>query len=74
MPPEISFRASETMLWYKDYYSGVGGGAYSGFDTATSTLWLYTWHCQHKILWQPGNMPPGEHFSVKQFSDDNSVK
>jgi hypothetical protein len=58
-PPEIEFRATEIMLWYKGYESGVGRATYSGFDQATQTLWVYEYACQHDELWSPGIIPRG---------------
>jgi hypothetical protein len=59
-PPPIKIRATEGMLWYKDYYSGVGSATYSGFDESTTTLWIYEYACQHDILWSHGRLPSGE--------------
>jgi hypothetical protein len=58
-PPPIDFRATEVMLWYADYYSGVGRATYSGFDAETNTLWVYDYACQHDKLWPHGKLPDG---------------
>ena len=61
-PPAIDFRATEVMVWYRDYNSGVGQAVYSGFDPNTSELWIYDYSCQHDDLWEHGAMPDGDSF------------
>jgi len=56
-PPSVSFRATEIMLWYKGFDSGVGRAAYSAFDESTGILWMYEYASQHDKLWFPGKMP-----------------
>lgn len=63
-PPTIDFRATEVMLWYKNYDSGVGRATYSAFDTSDRTLWMYDYACQHDTLWPQGNVPIGNVFST----------
>lgn len=58
-PPEIEFRATEIMLWYRNYHSGVGHATYSVFDESTSTLWIYDYRAQHNKLWSHGDVPKG---------------
>jgi len=62
-PPSIDFRATEVMLWYTDYDSGVGRATYSAFDESTGALWVYSYACQHDLLWTRGNPPTGTPFS-----------
>jgi hypothetical protein len=50
-PPAISFRATEIMLWYDGFDSGVGRAAYSAFDESTGILWMYDYAAQHDLLW-----------------------
>lgn len=71
-PPAIKFRATEAMLWYRDYDSGFGQAVYTGFDESTGTLWIYDYSCQHDLLWKRGNMPDGEHFMTLGRAGDNS--
>ena len=52
------------MLWYDNYYSGVGRATYSGFDESTSLLWIYEYAAQHDKLWEPGDRPTGIDFST----------
>ncbi len=59
-PPGIEFRATEVMLWYEGYWSGVGRATYSAFDASTGTLWVYSYAAQHDRLWAPGMLPAGE--------------
>lgn len=61
-PPSTDFRATEVMLWYKQYYSGVGRATYTAFDQHTGVLWIYEYACQHDILWPHGEVPPGKVF------------
>jgi len=63
-PPTLDFRATEVMLWYTNYDSGVGRATYSTFDESMGTLWIYNYACQHDILWSRGNMPTGDIFST----------
>lgn len=62
LPPKIEFRASELMIWYSGFDSGVGRASYSAYDATTETLWVYEYACQHDILWPPGKIPDGEIF------------
>ena len=62
LPPPMPFRATEAMLWYQNYNSGVARATYSGFDPASSTLWVYQYACQHDQLWSPGVVPAGRKF------------
>ena len=61
-PPSTDFRATEVMLWYKQYASGVGRATYTAFDQHTGMLWIYEYACQHDILWPNGEVPPGKVF------------
>ncbi len=63
-PPGIDFRATEIMLWYTDYNSGVGRATYSGFDKSNEVLWLYDYASQHDILWSRGGIPGGDTFTT----------
>ena len=63
-PPSIEFRATEVMLWYTNYDSGVGRAVYSAFDDSTDTMWIYDYSSQHDLFWEPGRLPPGEVFST----------
>jgi len=63
-PPSIDFRATQVMLWYTNYDSGVGRATYSAFDKSTGVLWMYDYASQHDILWSQGNAPVGEVFST----------
>lgn len=63
-PPTINFRATEVMLWYKDYDSGVGRATYTAFNTSDRTLWMYDYACQHNTLWTQGNVPSGSVFTT----------
>lgn len=56
-PPSINFRATEIMLWYKGFDSGIGRAVYSVFDESTGILWIYEYAAQHDKLWSPGKMP-----------------
>jgi hypothetical protein len=58
-PPDIQFEATELMLWYKRYDSGIGRGTFTAFDKETGTLWIYSFSCQHFELWEPGELPEG---------------
>jgi hypothetical protein len=71
-PPAIPFRATEAMLWYREYDSGVGRALYSGFDSSTDTLWIYDYSCQHDRLWDRGKMPQGKHFMTLAGARDDS--
>lgn len=62
-PPAITFRATEVMLWYDDFYSGVARATYTAFDETNQTLWIYDYACQHDILWPRGNVPNGDVFT-----------
>lgn len=62
-PPAIEFRATEAMLWYSGFDSGVGQAAYTGYDEAQQTLWVYEYSCQHDRLWERNEIPAGEVFS-----------
>jgi hypothetical protein len=63
-PPGIDFRATEVMLWYTNYDSGVGRATYSGFDESNGVLWVYDYASQHDILWSHGGMPAGDLFTT----------
>ncbi|MFO0943283.1 MAG: hypothetical protein U0930_21320 [Pirellulales bacterium] len=65
-PPAINFRATEVMLWYRQYDSGVGRATYSAFDESTGILWIYDYASQHDRLWSHGNIPSGTFFTVVQ--------
>ncbi len=71
-PPAIDFRATEVMLWYKHYDSGVARATYSGYDEATQTLWIYEYAAQHDRLWSPGCLPEGRRFSTLKRSDQQT--
>ncbi len=73
-PPAIDFRATEVMLWYKGYDSGVGRAAYSGYDESTKTLWIYEYGCQHDLLWRRGNVPAGLQFSLMRESAQGTAE
>ncbi len=62
-PPKIDFRATEVMLWYTNYESGVGRATYTSFDRQSGVLWIYDYACQHDKLWTHGNIPPGTMFT-----------
>ncbi len=62
-PPALEFRATEAMLWYEDFRSGVARCTYSAFDKTTSSIWIYEYSSQHERLWKPGEVPDGEQFS-----------
>lgn len=62
-PPNIDFRATEVMLWYKQYYSGVGRATYTSYDQEQGVLWIYDYACQHDVLWPHGEVPAGEVFT-----------
>ena len=64
-PPAIDFDASEAMLWYEDYDSGVAEAAYSGFDESASVLWIYEYTCQHDRMWARGEVPEGDPFEAE---------
>lgn len=63
-PPNADFRATEVMLWYANYDSGVGRATYSAFDESTGFLWIYDYASQHDILWSHENAPAGTVFST----------
>jgi hypothetical protein len=63
-PPTIAFRATEVMLWYDTFYSGIGRATYTAFDASKQTLWIYDYACQHDTLWKQGNIPSGEVFTT----------
>jgi hypothetical protein len=63
-PPSIDFRATEVMLWYTNYDSGVGRATYSTFDKSTGILWVYDYAAQHDTLWSRGSVPTGNVFST----------
>ena len=63
-PPAIPFRATEVMLWYDDFYSGVGRATYTAFDNSDQTLWVYDYACQHDTLWAQGSVPNGDVFTT----------
>lgn len=58
-PPAIDFRATEVMLWYTRFESGVARATYSAFDGSTRTLWIYEYAAQHDLLWPHGKLPRG---------------
>ena len=62
IPPSFNFRATEVMLWYTNYCSGVGRASYSAFDESTGVLWIYDYSSQHDILWSHGSVPTGNVF------------
>jgi hypothetical protein len=64
LPPAIAFRATEVMLWYDSFYSGVGRATYTAFDASKQTLWIYDYASQHDILWKQGNVPSGQIFTT----------
>ncbi|MEI8213459.1 MAG: hypothetical protein WCI02_15030 [Planctomycetota bacterium] len=68
-PPNIDFRATEVMLWYTNYDSGVGRATYTSFDNLAGVLWMYDYACQHDKLWTHGNVPTG---NVFMSSKDNA--
>ena len=69
-PPTSEFRATELMIWYRDYDSGIGQASYSSFDESKNELWVYDHSSQHDILWSGGEIPDGDVFSnIEQ--DDN---
>jgi hypothetical protein len=68
-PPAMNFRATEAMLWYTNYDSGVARATYSGLDPSTNTLWIYEFACQHGRLWAPGDIPKGEQFAAVGHKD-----
>ena len=61
-PPSLDFRATEVMIWYKNYDSGIGQASYSGFDKTKNELWIYDHSSQHDILWSGGEIPDGDCF------------
>jgi hypothetical protein len=68
-PPAIDFRATEAMLWYSGFDSGVGQAAYTGYDAEKQTLWVYEYACQHDRLWEKNQFPDGEVFSRLKDAD-----
>jgi hypothetical protein len=64
-PPNQDVRATEVMIWYSDFYSGVGRATYSIFDEQTGLLWIYSYAAQHDLLWRPGQIPDGSTFVVE---------
>ncbi|WP_146523603.1 hypothetical protein [Stieleria varia] len=48
----------ETMVWYDQIDSGVGRGNYLQYDPNTSTAWVYSYSCQHDLLWDRGDGAP----------------
>jgi hypothetical protein len=58
-PPSIEYRATEIMLWYRNYDSGVGRATYSAFEPGADTLWIYDYASQHNQLWSPGDSTLG---------------
>lgn len=61
-PPEVEFRATEVMVWYRNYSSGVGRATYSAFDESSGVLWIYEYGAQHDLLWTRGQPPAGDRF------------
>lgn len=59
-PPTMPFRATEVMLWYDGYDSGIGRATYSAFDEQSGQLWIYEYSAQHDELWQRGRAPVSE--------------
>lgn len=59
-PPPSVCRATEVMLWYSGYDSGVGRATYSVFDRQRNTIWVYDYACQHDKLWHRGNPPSSD--------------
>jgi hypothetical protein len=62
-PPSMKFEATEAMLWYRDYDSGVARATWSAYDENNETLWIYSFAAQHHLLWPHGEVPEGERFS-----------
>lgn len=62
-PPSMEFKATEAMLWYRDYHSGVARATWSAYDENSETLWIYSFAAQHHLLWPHGEVPEGERFS-----------
>lgn len=69
-PPDREYRATEVMLWYKQYYSGVGRATYTAFDEQAGVLWIYDYACQHDVLWRHEEVPEGEFFTSTQQQVD----
>lgn len=65
-PSDLDFRATEIMLWYTNYESGVGRATYTSFDKSESVLWVYDYACQHDQLWPHGKIPPGSVFTASK--------
>ncbi len=73
-PPAEDFRATEVMLWYTNYDSGVGRATYSCFDKLTGTLWIYDYASQHDRLWSPGDVPFGTQFTLAANATSNAAQ
>jgi hypothetical protein len=71
-PPNIDFRATEVMLWYTHYDSGVGRATYTSFDNLAGVLWMYDYACQHDKLWTHGNVPTGNVFMSSRDNAEQS--
>ncbi len=63
-PPAIRYRATEVMLWYEGYDSGVGRATYSAFDPQTEQLWIYEYAAQHDLLWDRGHAPVAQRSDI----------
>lgn len=59
-PPTIEFRATEVIVWYRGNDSGVARAVYTAFDDTKNTLWIYSYTCQHDLMWGRGQPPDGQ--------------
>lgn len=70
-PPQRDVRATEVMIWYSDFSSGVGRATYSTFDEQSGLLWIYIYASQHDLLWKDGQIPDGSTFVVEPTAAHN---
>lgn len=71
-PPSIDFRATEVVLWYTNFESGVGRATYSAFDESVGILWVYDYASQNDTLWSQGNIPHGNTFTTLKIDAEQA--